>query len=224
MAVASERLRTACRPRVIVFARVPRLGRVKTRLAAAVGDAEALRVHRSLLARTLQVAAGFAGAWSAAGSPHPPELELRIEGADSAGECAGLAARHGFVLRPQHGPDLGVRMHAALVDALGAGRTPVLVGCDCPVLEPGDLAAAFGTLAEHPAVFAPAEDGGYALVGLREPCPTLFDGIAWGTHRVMEQTRVRLRSLGFGWGELRTVWDVDEIDDYRRWRALAEPG
>ena len=224
MAATPERLRADCRPRVIVFARVPRLGRVKTRLAAAVGDAEALRVHRSLLARTLQVAAGFAGACDAGGFPHPAELELRIEGADSAGECAGLAARHGFVLRPQHGSDLGVRMHAALAEALGAGRTPVLVGCDCPVLEPTDLAAAFGALAGHEAVFAPAEDGGYALVGLRRPCAALFEGIAWGTGRVMEQTRLRLRSLGLGWGELRTLWDVDELDDYRRWRALPQRG
>ncbi|MDA1116706.1 MAG: DUF2064 domain-containing protein, partial [Proteobacteria bacterium] len=66
------------------------------------------------------------------------------------------------------------------------------------------------------AVFAPAEDGGYALVALRRVSPRLFAGIEWGGPRVMAQTRERLLALGWRWRELRTVWDVDRPEDYRR--------
>jgi glycosyltransferase A (GT-A) superfamily protein (DUF2064 family) len=96
----------------------------------------------------------------------------------------------------------------------------VLVGCDCPVLEPDDLLAALAALGEVDAVFAPAEDGGYALVGVRRPCAWLFDGPEWGGAQVMASTRALMRARGLRWAELRTVWDVDGHADYLRWQAL----
>lgn len=197
--------------RLIVFGRLPELGRVKTRLAATVGDAVALDVHRRLLHATI-----------ALGDAAPvDERELRVTGDRDADTTAWLArlAAGGWRVCGQSAGDLGHRMHVALCDALAAGSRPVLVGTDCPVLAADDLARAFDALATHDAVFAPAEDGGYALVGTARPLPGAFDDIAWGTSRVMATTRARLVQAGARWLELRTVWDVDEARDLLRWQG-----
>jgi uncharacterized protein len=65
-------------------------------------------------------------------------------------------------------------------------------------------------------VFAPCEDGGYALIGLTRVAAKLFDGVAWSTGNVMAQTRARLQQLGWTWRELETLWDVDRPADYAR--------
>jgi glycosyltransferase A (GT-A) superfamily protein (DUF2064 family) len=93
----------------------------------------------------------------------------------------------------------------------------LLIGSDCPVLRASDLRAAARALERGAdAVLSPAEDGGYALIGLRTPRKGLFAGIAWGGPKVLEQTRLRLRRLHLNWRELRTVWDVDRPEDVAR--------
>jgi len=195
---------------VIVFARVPVLGQVKTRLAARVGDVRALELHRRMLAHSLSVAHDSGRA-----------VELCIAGADAEGECAALAQRHGALLTAQVGRDLGMRMRGALERALSGGDPAVLVGCDCPALTVGDVEAAFAALATHDAVFSPTEDGGYVLVGIRRALAGLFEGPLWGTPQVMEQTRARLAAAGARWCELRTLWDVDRVEDLERWLGQA---
>jgi rSAM/selenodomain-associated transferase 1 len=202
------------RRRLIVFARLPRLGRVKTRLAATVGEARALDAHRRLLDATIAIA-------QAAG---PEVLELRHadDRSPPTREAASLLralAERGWRIAPQRGPDLGARMRGALEAALADGDLPVLVGSDCPALRAVDLLDAFAALSDADAVFAPAEDGGYALVGLARPAAGLFDGIPWGTSRVMAATLERARVEGLRTCLLRTVWDVDVEDDLRRWEA-----
>jgi rSAM/selenodomain-associated transferase 1 len=196
--------------RLIVFGRLPARGRVKTRLAAGVGEARALAVHVALLERTL--ALGEAGGWTRE-FRHP-------DGERAAHPLLDALAARGWTVAAQRGADLGARMHEALAAALADGERPVLVGSDCPVLGRADLEAAFAAL-EGPdaadAVFAPAEDGGYALVGVSRPLPALFEGIAWGTSGVMAATRARLAACGARAVALRTVWDVDLEADLRRW-------
>lgn len=199
---------------VLVFARAPRLGEVKTRLARAVGAAEALRVHRALLWRTLAVAASAAGA----------RVQLWIEGDDRDGECARLAGAFGAELRWQPGGDLGAKMDAAINGALAGSMLPVIVGSDCPVLEAADLERAFEWLGAVDAVFAPTEDGGYALVGAARPITPAFAGGGWGGAGVMQATRERLAAAGLGWRELRVLWDVDDEPGYRRWLGERDPG
>ncbi len=93
----------------------------------------------------------------------------------------------------------------------------VLIGTDCPVLRVADLRAAARALqGGADAVLSPAEDGGYALIGLRRVSPWLFSGLEWGSGSVLRETRTRLRELGWRWRELRTVWDVDRPEDYVR--------
>lgn len=133
------------------------------------------------------------------------------------------AARYRAVLVPQQGSDLGERMQHAFDHALVREGCPsaVLIGADCPALTARHLRLARRALDDgHDAVVAPAEDGGYVLIGLTRFDKRLFQTIAWGTHRVMEQTRTRLRELGWRWSELETLWDVDRPSDYARLSQL----
>ena len=90
------------------------------------------------------------------------------------------------------------------------------IGSDCPALTSRELRSAAEALATHDAVVAPAEDGGYVLVGLARSVPGIFQGIAWGTSTVMDDTRRRLDSAGARWKLMPTLWDVDRPEDYLR--------
>lgn len=203
------------RTRLIVFAKLPVAGRVKTRLASTIGDASALRVHRQLLE----------AAFALAQSCGPDTLEWRFDDAGAATDAASVAllaelAARGWRIAAQRGDGLGARMREALETALAAGERPVLIGGDCPSLRAADLHDAFRALDSADAVFAPAEDGGYALVGLSRPAAALFDRIPWGTAAVMADTRARAAAAGVRLALLRTVWDVDVEADLRRWETM----
>ena len=207
--------------RLIVFARRPVLGRVKSRLAATLGAVRALAAYRRLLEATIALA-------EASGADR---LELRLAD-DGASQDAldtpaspetwnlpSILAARGWSVAPQRGADLGERMHEALSQALSMGERPVLIGSDCPSLSPSDIAAAFAALDRADAVFAPTEDGGYALVGLSAPAWALFESIPWSTTRVADRTRQCAAEAGLRVEWLRTVWDVDVEADLRRWEA-----
>jgi len=119
--------------------------------------------------------------------------------------------------RRQRGTDLGARMLYAFRQGLRRAARVILIGADCPALRASDLRRCARWLAGGAdAVFAPAEDGGYALIALRRVSPRLFDGVEWGGAQVMAQTRARLAALGWRWRELPEVWDVDRPQDVRR--------
>lgn len=194
---------------MIIFARAPVPGRVKTRLAVEIGARAAARLHARLVERAVRSAvAARVGSVELHCAPHTRHPFF-----------ARLAARTGIVLRAQRGGDLGARMHRALERALREARFALLMGSDCPALRSADVRRARRALRSGTdAVFAPAEDGGYTLVGLSRSSAQLFSGIAWGGAEVMATTRARLRTLGWSWQELRTVWDVDRPEDYARLR------
>ncbi|HRA77971.1 MAG TPA: TIGR04282 family arsenosugar biosynthesis glycosyltransferase [Burkholderiaceae bacterium] len=200
-------------PRVIVFARVPRSGEVKTRLARSIGEAAALAHYRTMLRDTLAVAR------EAQVQAPGIEVELCVLGDDPEGECARLAAMHGCALTAQVGASFGERIAAAVGRALSDGRMPVLVGSDVVSLAARDLHDAFEALRVSDAVFGPTEDGGYALVGLSREVAGLFDDMPWGRDTLMAATRRRLQQAGIRWTQLRTLWDVDEEPELRRWLA-----
>jgi rSAM/selenodomain-associated transferase 1 len=179
-------------------------GRVKTRLAHAIGDAAAAALHERLVERALATARaaqlGEVELWCMPDADHP-----------FFDRCA---ARFGAVLRVQPEGDLGARM--AHVFAHHAGRGVVLIGSDCPALESRDLRDAVEALRTRDAVFAPAEDGGYVLVALVEPAPALFRDVPWGSAEVMRTTREHARRAGLELAELRTLWDVDRPEDLAR--------
>jgi len=195
-----------------VFAKAPEPGAVKTRLAQALGERAATAAYIALAEHTLDVAAearrrGVVAAielWCAPDATHPT--------------LAAWARRCGGTLHVQQGADLGARMRHALRDALSRDDMPILIGTDCPAIDVGYLAAAAHALDDNAAVLGPVEDGGYALVGVSRDVDA-FDGIAWSTPTVMDQTRALLARAGARWQELPTLWDVDTADDLARWRA-----
>jgi uncharacterized protein len=120
--------------------------------------------------------------------------------------------------KQQKGRDLGDRMYRALASAR---RPAIIIGTDCPELRPSDLRRAMRWLAGgYDAVLAPAEDGGYALIGMRRASPRFFTGIDWGTSQVYAETARRLQAAGWRWRALRTVWDVDRPEDLDRLKWL----
>lgn len=191
---------TTASPAVLVFARAPVPGRAKTRLVPALGAWGAARLQARLTARTLQVAGAF---------------PVQLHGTSRHGYFRSLP----FPFFVQRGDDLGARMQHAVVRALRRHRTVIVVGTDCPVLTARDLQRAARLLSSHDVVLAPAEDGGYALIGLRKPCAALFEGIEWGSASVLSETISRLRKKGLKWKAIRTVWDVDRPEDLARLRS-----
>lgn len=196
--------------RVQVFARDPEPGRTKTRLIPALGAEGACACYLCLLDATL----------ARVRSAELDELEIWSDRAPEGAALVERAAAAGATLRVQRGADLGARMAGALEDALAAGRLPLLVGSDLPGLSPAHLRAGAAALrADAEAVIAPAEDGGYGLVGLSLPWQGLFRDVPWGTGRVMAETRAR--AVGRRLVELDPLWDVDEPEDLARVADLA---
>jgi uncharacterized protein len=198
---------------VIVVAKAPRPGLAKTRLAPALGaDGAAALAARLLDHAVAQAVAAALG---------PVTLYAAPDTTDPA--FAALAARHPLHLRPQGDGDLGARMHRAFEAVLADAPAALLIGTDAPALDAPTLRAAAWELQHHDAVFVPAADGGYALVGLRRPDARLFEGMAWSTPTVMADTRQRARGAGLRWAELPPVHDIDEPADLVHlpagWRA-----
>ena len=189
---------------VIVFARAPVPGRVKTRLIPALGAEAATDLYRRMLEHAVASAA------AAAVGP----VRLCVS-ANARHPCLReLASRFGCELLAQVGADLGVRMHHATSDALTRHSAVLLIGSDCPARDEHDLRAAARALADGAeVVLGPASDGGYVLIGLRAPAPTLFTGVSWGGPEVLDQTRARLRAADLRWRELAVRRDIDEPRD-----------
>lgn len=195
------------RTAVIVFARAPRPGSVKTRLIPALGAVGAAALHAKLLEHTLETvrAASFG------------EVELHCDPDADDPFFRFCAGHYRVTLETQARGDLGARMLAAFECALAAHARVLLIGSDCAALTPHHLRQAERALRRGAdAVLAPCEDGGYALIGLRRFDPRLFEGIAWGGHHVMAATRAHLAELGWRWRELEALWDVDRPEDYDR--------
>jgi rSAM/selenodomain-associated transferase 1 len=193
---------------ILVFARAPVPGKVKTRLIPALGAEGAAALHCSLVEAVLRAAHQTAAA----------RRELWCAPDASHAFFSACRSRFGVTLHDQADGDLGQRMDSAFRDALGRCGRAVLTGSDIPALSAGYLARAIAVLDRADVVFGPAEDGGYVLVGLTKPAPLLFRDIAWGSTEVMSQTRARVSQLGMSWRELEPLWDVDRPDDLARVR------
>lgn len=191
---------------IAVFARAPVPGQAKTRLIPRLGAQGAAELHRKLVERTLATAAdadtGPIYLCCAPDAEHPFFEECRT--------------RFGVTLLVQKGQDLGARMLHTFESLTRSGAS-LLIGCDCPAMTREDLRLAADALrAGEDAAFLPTEDGGYALIGLRRPCPAPFENLPWGSDRVMALTRARMAEAGLRWRELRLVWDVDRPEDLAR--------
>lgn len=202
---------TANRRSLLVFARQPTPGRVKTRLIPTLGAETATIIYSRMLQDSLASAAQVAA----------DRRALWVDRLDPGEQLTDLAERYGMSVRVQTGRDLGDRMHAALIESLRGADSAVLIGSDCPGYDAQYLDAAFRALEQHDAVLGPAADGGYVLIGLRATNPSLFTDIYWGTDQVLAATRDRLARLRWTWHELPLRHDVDDAKDLLRYPHLA---
>lgn len=186
---------------VVIFAKYPRPGDVKTRLIGPLTAGQAAEVHRRCLDLTMSCVAAVPEANCVlAVTPDDADFSLLVSGE--------------VPIVPQGPGDLGRRLQRVIADRFAGGCDRlVVVGCDCPLMGPEDLSTALDRLARHDVVIGPATDGGYYLLGLSEPAPALFTSIDWGSSQVADQTRHRAREAGLTVAQLSARRDLDEYDD-----------
>ena len=192
---------------VLIFAKTPQPGRVKTRLIPAIGEAGATRLYSELLRRQIE--------WISRQTAYA--IELWVTPDDRHPLLEELSSAFGCSMSLQEGSDLGGRMGHAAEQALQRHQRVLLLGVDCPALTPPHLQQAVSWLESGlDAVLGPALDGGYVLLGLNGHHPALFEGHAWGGDRVAQTTREAMTSIGWRWRELPPLWDLDRPDDLVR--------
>jgi rSAM/selenodomain-associated transferase 1 len=199
--------KTECR--LIVFAKAPIPGKVKTRLLPFLDGKTTSIIHEQLVLHCLntatEAAVGKVDLWCSPMTQHP--------------FFKRCAKKFKVELYQQTEGDLGKRMSCAFYETLKKSDGALLIGTDCPALTCDDLKEAKKILHQGAqAVIGPSEDGGYVLIGLRQYESRLFEGISWGTGAVMEETRKKLRRLKWLWHELPQRWDVDRLEDVERLR------
>ena len=179
---------------VALFTKSPTVSNVKTRLAVAIGKSRAHACYRTLLNHTIQCVLPF-------------NSVVYVDG-----EVDDRSWLQGLPYQPQVNGDLGTRMLACFEDGV-----KVVVGADCPIMSVSYIQTALEALSQNDVVLGPTEDGGYVLIGMNRPIPELFQNIAWSTEKVLNETMKKARSLDVRVHRLDRVWDVDTVEEYRRW-------
>lgn len=192
------------------FAKWPEAGRVKTRLMPELGPVGALEAHIRLTLAVLDnlCATGYPVEfwWDRPVDDRPGDAAEIIEELHGAGLVQGI----------QEGGTLGERMHRALSQSLRKYDRALVVGSDCPSVDPDYARNAVARLKDYDVVLGPSDDGGYVLIGASRVAEGMLDDIAWGTPDVLAQTCERLHASGLSYCLLEPRWDVDEPGDWAR--------
>ncbi len=198
---------------ILIFAKAPIPGAVKTRLIPAIGEMAAAMLHSALTERVIETACSTDVDVVLCCSPdtsHPffqdCADDFSIDLADQLDDA-----------------NLGARMLASLNDALLDYSRVILIGADCPAFTATHLRDAIAQLATHDVVLTPAEDGGFTLIGVQKTAPTMFAHIDWGTNTVMASQRLALTAAQLRWHETASLWDVDRVEDLPRLQTLKPP-
>lgn len=199
---------------LIIFTRYPEPGKTKTRLIPALGTIGAANLQRQMTEYTIFQVRELQKVTAIS-------VEVRFAGGDLQlmQDWLGL----GLVYQPQGEGDLGSRMARSLFDAFESGAKEVMIiGTDCPGVNAQILATAFEQLQAFNLVLGPAIDGGYYLIGLRQPIPELFVNIEWGTAQVFQKTVEIAHLLNLSPVYLPTLADVDRPEDLPVWEQTLE--
>ena len=180
---------------LVVFARPLKEGTVKLRLAKQIGDQKALSIYSKLMDLTMSAA--------------------KTSGVDTIVYFSDVPKyEHGYVNNIQRGANLGNRMANALSNEINHSRGKVcLIGSDCPDISAEIINQAMEELDDVDVVIGPAKDGGYYLIGMKAPYPSLFEGIYWGENTVLEETLFICNELGLTSKLLPTLKDIDRVED-----------
>src|SRR3990172_2353787 len=196
---------------LIIFAKTPVPGTVKTRMLPWLTESECLELHALLLKHAIVRVKKF----------NYPALERNIfltsfeDGIIR--EIAKWTGRTRFSIQYQRGCDLGERLAEAMELKFRQGfQKVVIIGTDSPLIGDKEFRLALEVLNRHEVVLGPAEDGGYYLIGVSSSKPFLFRGIDWGTGKVFKQTVSSLNVHCVSWGELPLSFDLDTFQDLRK--------
>lgn len=191
---------------LIIFIRNPELGKVKTRLAATIGNNKALKIYEELLRHTREITQNL------------PVQKLLFYADYINNNDSWPTENYRKIL--QNEGDLGVKMQAAFKTAFSLANRVIIVGSDCYELTEGMLENAFNELKTHDAVIGPAEDGGYYLLGFSRPNDTVFQNKNWSTDSVFDATIQDLKYKNFSYSVLPVLKDVDEEKDLGELKRL----
>ncbi len=195
--------------RIIIFAKAPVPGRVKTRLIPALGEeGAALLARRMLLSTIAEALAARVGPVELCADPDPRHTAWD-----------DLLSGHALDLSLQGAGDLGDRLSRAAERTLSTGTPVILIGTDCPALDRRRLVKVSLQLRHSDAMIHPARDGGYVALGLNRYDRSLFTGIAWSTAAVAGQTIERIQSLGWSLTLGATLRDIDVPADLEAVRS-----
>ena len=184
---------------IIVFQKFPALGKVKTRLAASIGDEKAVYIYTYLLNYTHQLLASTKA-----------DVLVFHEGPINMEEYS--SANYWFY--PQEGNDLGEKMYNAFEQAFKESYDRVLIiGTDCHELQTSHIEEALSSLEKNDLVLGPANDGGYYLIGLNKNDSRLFKNIQWSTHSVLAETMDIAKEIQLKVHLLESLNDIDEYKD-----------
>lgn len=190
-----------------IFTRYPEPGQTKTRLISTLGEDGAAALQKELTENTLQKIDQLIKTTTF-------EPVIYFEGGELAGMQNWLGPDRRY--KPQGAGDLGEKLKQAFDDAFTAGAQRVVtIGCDCPGLSKEHIHRAFDALYFKDLVLGPATDGGYYLIGIKQPLGALFDNIPWGTKTVLENTIQAGEKLGLSIEILETLSDVDRPEDLK---------
>ena len=190
--------------KLIIFAKSPIAGTVKTRLQPKYSAHNAASLQEYFILKTVEMASKLG------------HIDIELQCAPDKLHPVFQQCQHTYNIttKSQEGKDLGERMKNALVEALTDYSEVVVIGTDCPDINPEYLNKAFSKLENGvDAVIGPAMDGGYVLLGLRSFSPSLFENIHWGTDQVLSATQQNLRMLNWQWDELDILRDIDTPED-----------
>ena len=198
---------------LIIFSRYPEPGKTKTRMIPALGAEGAAELQKKMTEHTVKTAIALSQSRKVVTVIHFAGGNLQLM-QHWLGDFAYVAQRAG---------DLGEKMCSAFKRAFKLGnQRVVIVGIDCPDLNREILTEAFDSLCSHDLVLGVAEDGGYYLIGLNSLFPQLFQGIDWGTEKVLEQTQNIAQHLKLNIAYLPTLADVDRPEDLKIWQKYQE--
>jgi rSAM/selenodomain-associated transferase 1 len=192
--------------RLLVFAKAPVLGKVKTRLVPLLGEQGALDFHVASIRVALEQRAAM----------QLSPVVLYIKGQAPAW-LTELCQRLSIEVLQQQGDNLGERMLHAATEQLSQAQSVVLTGTDCLTLTFDRLTHLYQALEDNDAVIIGAEDGGYVALGLKQPSAALFTQFPFGNAQVYQKTVDAMQTLNWRYAELTTTWDVDRPEDIQRW-------
>ena len=202
---------------ILVFTKKPTPGAVKTRIAATIGEEEACALYREWVGRVYR-------------QLQPLRPECRVAGYFSGGGKFAFAEWLDLAddWLPQPPGDLGARLAwafaAEIFSADPAFGRRFAIGTDCLEVTPAIVQAARTALVTHDAVFGPAQDGGYYLIGLRAPAPAgFFDAVRWSSEHALADQLERCRALALTFALLPTLRDLDTEADWLAWQQENGP-